>query len=341
MIHVDNSYNKRIFTDSSDTHVLLFKTKVEETIKECEDKNDFSYAALHSLEGNTNSLHLSVFKYKSAILSAISTLKTESEFTTYEKEFNDIEKNIFLLLIGSFEQIKEYVRQRVNSNSLLIYTKCDRLQSAFYKKYQKVFESLYENELSRNSKLKKAFFSIFDDMNVCPYCNRNFINPIYKDNTTGCDNETQSPDIEHFYPKSMYPFLSLSISNLLPSCSFCNKIKSNINTFEKCKSPYEIKKDDFKFEFKPQIGGNIHKISLLAKPDIDNSKVLHLESLYSEVHAQYVNDIYLDVLSHPSAYINSIAKILDSTEAKKKNGIKVFFVSIMMKKIFTNIPYQS
>lgn len=325
MINVDNSYNKRIFADSSEVEVLFFKSKVEEAIKKCEEENDFSYTRLKGLEGDTNAQHLSVFKYKTAILTAISELQTETEFESYKHEFKDIEEKIFLLLIGPFKQIREYVKSKVNSTSSLIYTKCDHSQPPFYKKYQKVFEDLYTNQLSSNSKFKKAFFLIFENINVCPYCNRNFINPIYKESTIGCDNKTQSPDIEHFYPKSMYPFLSLSISNLLPSCSFCNKIKSNVNTFDKCKSPYEINENDFKFEFKPQKGGNSHTISLLSKPDIDNSQVLHLESLYAEVHAQYINDIYLDVLSHPSVNINAISKILGSTEAKKKEWYKSFF----------------
>jgi len=91
----------------------------------------------------------------------------------------------------------------------------------------------------------------------------------------------------------MYPFLSLSISNLLPSCSFCNKIKSNVDTLENCISPYEDKQD-FKFKFTLD-SSNIsrHKIKLITKSD--NSKILHLENLYAEVHEDYINNIYLDV----------------------------------------------
>ncbi len=78
-------------------------------------------------------------------------------------------------------------------------------------------------------------------MNVCSYCNRNFINPIYKEEKVGQDNSKQAPDIEHFFPKSIYPLFSLSISNLLPSCTFCNKVKSDVDTLDNTISPMKSK----------------------------------------------------------------------------------------------------
>jgi len=81
-----------------------------------------------------------------------------------------------------------------------IHTHCDKTTKPVgYDIYKEIFEKLYATQLSNNDKFKRAFFKMFDSINVCPYCNRNFINPIYKTEKVGCDNNKQSPDIEHFY----------------------------------------------------------------------------------------------------------------------------------------------
>lgn len=48
---------------------------------------------------------------------------------------------------------------------------------------------------------------------TCPYCNRNFIT-LVKDRTRA--------EFDHFYSKSDYPYLALSLFNLIPACLLCN-----------------------------------------------------------------------------------------------------------------------
>ncbi|WP_145335716.1 hypothetical protein [Paenibacillus xylanexedens] len=60
-------------------------------------------------------------------------------------------------------------------------------------------------------------------VNVCPYCNRQYI-------FTLCDSRTGRTrgSIDHFYKKSTYPYLALSFYNLIPSCKLCNSdLKGN------------------------------------------------------------------------------------------------------------------
>lgn len=52
---------------------------------------------------------------------------------------------------------------------------------------------------------------------ACVYCNANYV-------ITDCDNKAYY-ELDHFYPKSSYPFLSISFFNLQPSCSSCNHSK--------------------------------------------------------------------------------------------------------------------
>lgn len=54
-------------------------------------------------------------------------------------------------------------------------------------------------------------------VNVCPYCNREYTF------TIGNTKEKKvRPEIDHFFPKSEYPYLSCSLYNMIPSCHICN-----------------------------------------------------------------------------------------------------------------------
>lgn len=53
-------------------------------------------------------------------------------------------------------------------------------------------------------------------INVCLYCNKEKIQIIKGDKNV-------RPDLDHFYPKSKFPFLAVSLSNLVPSGSICNQ----------------------------------------------------------------------------------------------------------------------
>lgn len=55
------------------------------------------------------------------------------------------------------------------------------------------------------------------NVNICPYCNRI---PTY---TIGNSKKKGTrPQFDHFFDKATFPYLSLSIYNLVPSCNICN-----------------------------------------------------------------------------------------------------------------------
>ena len=59
---------------------------------------------------------------------------------------------------------------------------------------------------------------------ICPYCNRSFIYTTPKKGTR--------PQYDHYYPKSKYPYLALSMYNLIPCCPVCNNAKNAEDTFD-------------------------------------------------------------------------------------------------------------
>jgi hypothetical protein len=104
----------------------------------------------------------------------------------------------------------------------------------------------------------------------------------------------------------------------LPSCTFCNKIKSDVDTYKhNCLSPYEVKNSDFKFDFSLELN-QVKKVKLTSKPDCKNSEILHLESLYNEVHRKYINDIFDDILKYPRTYKDSLKKKFKLNESDYK-----------------------
>ncbi|MEM5682767.1 hypothetical protein AAHB64_01575 [Bacillus toyonensis] len=83
----------------------------------------------------------------------------------------------------------------------------------------------------------------------CPYCNRQYITPMYS------ENGKVRADLDHFYNKAKYPYFSISIFNLVPSCKFCNSSLKGTEDFEYNTnlSPYEDGFGDrlkFSFEVK-------------------------------------------------------------------------------------------
>ena len=73
---------------------------------------------------------------------------------------------------------------------------------------------------------------------ICPYCNADtiFATTVTKD---GKDVNIRST-LDHYYPKSKYPFLSISLYNLIPACNRCNSnIKGVVDlSIEKHTHPY-------------------------------------------------------------------------------------------------------
>lgn len=80
----------------------------------------------------------------------------------------------------------------------------------------------------RNAKLNRL--AVVVNVKTCLYCNQQYTIAIGKNpnengniNLVGSDAFLQ---FDHFFGKSKYPILSMSLYNLIPSCPFCNQKKS-------------------------------------------------------------------------------------------------------------------
>lgn len=164
----------------------------------------------------------------------------------------------------------------------------------------------YSNRIAAVEILKKM------KVTVCPYCNRQYIFTL--------SNGQARPQFDHYYPKSRYPYLALSLYNMIPSCSICNMAKSSLDTLkEPILYPFvEEMGSEAKFEIKRKRNGNFARMlqgissEFVIDLNTTNEKnevvilnqmeKLHLDDLYNE-HKEYVMDII------KSKYVNSPERI--------------------------------
>lgn len=140
-----------------------------------------------------------------------------------------------------------------------------------------------ENNKSLRVRIVKA-----SAIEICPYCNRQYINVFEKQSGKG---EIVIPQLDHFYPQSKYPLYALSLYNFVPSCASCNLGKNDKtneliypftkNAKEENQQPYfKIKSEDL-----DHLRGNV-------PPEID----------YAFIDSDKKN--HADALHHKNMYQN-------------------------------------
>ena len=151
---------------------------------------------------------------------------------------------------------------------------------------------LYNVFVSNVYQIKDKYngFKFVEDIGLqtCPYCNRAYIQSVNRRGVV-------RPQIDHFYPKSKYPYLGVSFYNLIPSCSTCNgtTAKGEKDSFnDRLRSPYEIDTDDFKFSF-DLITLSDFRVTLHQKIDA-NDQYFKLEEFY-EHHSDVVYELYTKI----------------------------------------------
>ena len=133
------------------------------------------------------------------------------------------------------------------------------------------------------------------NIDTCPYCNRNYIYYLSKSSEI-------KPQIDHFFPKSIYPSFALSYYNLVPSCQTCNGFGAKEEKdpiTEGLVNPYLLSNDNFKFTYKIKSINFInpladkYSIEVLFKNKIPGHiNVFKLDKLYSE-HSDHVLELII------------------------------------------------
>ncbi|GIN93786.1 hypothetical protein J22TS1_48370 [Siminovitchia terrae] len=128
-------------------------------------------------------------------------------------------------------------------------------------------------------------------INVCPYCNRNFINNtklVDKNNNPYIKRMAQ---LDHFYPGSQFPYLAVSFFNLIPVCGSCNIVKLDDHLGV---NPYEILNSDdhliFDYTFEESVNEYTIDTTYMSNYFYVNWNKLGLNELY-KIHNNYLHDL--------------------------------------------------
>ncbi|MFN3771732.1 hypothetical protein [Cloacibacterium normanense] len=195
----------------------------------------------------------------------------------------------------------------------------------FKERMEKYFNSFFQRKMSISGIeytygrwLTKAM-----NVKVCPYCNHNYIFTINIEKKENVNNKISSrPQLDHYLPKAKYPILALSIYNLIPCCTVCNKIKAEK---EFSFYPYDtISREKVMFKVKSEGNYNPNQwVTGLGKTEIElehydetntlNSstdmntiiKQLGLAEVYNE-HVEYVEEILDKIFAYNHSYYDAM-----------------------------------
>lgn len=191
-------------------------------------------------------------------------IKITTDLLKQVKDFND---NLFEARASNFEKPKTGLLKLKNSFSSLKHKKyvdyIDKIQCNYSSilnanpEYMKTLIEEFDNIISSEDvkksnphKKEKFFQSVVDAMRYEDLRNKEFPEYLLNSNIRTCvycnSQSTLSMEkqffgkkkrkvksviaklqLDHFYPKSKYPFLSTSFFNLYPTCSNCNQAKSD------------------------------------------------------------------------------------------------------------------
>ncbi|MFW2524664.1 hypothetical protein ACN5O8_02950 [Aliarcobacter butzleri] len=178
----------------------------------------------------------------------------------------------------------------------------------FYTLYQRLKKSEYIKDLN---------------ITVCPYCNRNYIFNFKKSNSLKA-----TAQLDHFFDKSTYPYFSISIFNLVPSCQTCNQRKSKIQndiyhpfieTFND-DVKFKLKLKDSKFYYDKDSLEIEKKILKNEKKVNSHIKTFNIDNLYAE-HKDIVLELIQKAQIYNESYIDELYQKYEGTLFKNREDV--------------------
>lgn len=242
---------------------------------------------------------------------------------TFEEYYNTNIKGILNnysladVLIGDFDKLLE-IKKSINLSS----TDFEIIKTFFNydKANSKDFSPLIYKQQPKISK----FFQENIEVHTCYYCNIDFINTFRKNNET-----KNAFTLDHVLEKADFPFLALSLYNLVPSCYVCNsKVKDSKIPFD----DFSPTNKDFDFNERIKFKSFISNTNL----QIEKEQDFHIKLIenYSNKYDKYIeslnlNDRYdyhkykvLEMIQKRKEYPDSRIKELSDLTKKTQEEVK-------------------
>lgn len=177
----------------------------------------------------------------------------------------------------------------------------------------------YDGVFNSASKKKGYRLAAAIGHNTCTYCNRQYTFTVDGNNVK---ERITRPAFDHWFPKSLFPLLSLNIYNLIPSCTLCNSSAKGDDIFHLGDyiHPYTQQDDDPKFKFFPAVSdvpGDTWHVVLdrdpVANKDVDNTiKAFGLDRIYDMHGPLEVKELMDFAQAYNGTYLHSIYNLLQN-----------------------------
>lgn len=179
---------------------------------------------------------------------------------------------------------------------------------------------------------------------VCPYCNRNYISKYKKDGKL-----RTTADLDHFYPKSKFQLFSLSLYNFVPSCQICNsrfKLAKGVEIINPYTQKIDYTKLKFEYALKPESTVGVFfneensfdiKINCTDTNYIQHINLFELENLYN-THKVIVGEVLYKKEAYNNTYAELINNLFDEMKLTQNEKDRFLFGIEMDEELFYKRP---
>ncbi|RBQ31802.1 hypothetical protein CRU92_06220 [Arcobacter sp. FW59] len=241
---------------------------------------------------------------------------------TFEEYYNKYYKKYLIydlkdILCGDFGKLVE-----IKESHKTKYRDDNKIKRFF--NYDKAKTIKFNPLISKLQPKISNFFQENIEVYTCYYCNIDFINTFKKNNET-----KNAFTLDHVLEKADYPFLALSLYNLVPSCYVCNsKVKDSEIPFDNFSPTNKNFDFDERVKFKSFISNSNLKI------EKEEDFYIKLIENYSNKYDEYIkslnlNDRYdyhkykvLEMIQKRREYPDSRIKELSDLTKKTQEEIK-------------------
>lgn len=199
-----------------------------------------------------------------------------------------------------------------------IWKKLDRLGKN--KPSKKTLEIIFHYDGVFNAHKDISYwFAKLIQRNTCTYCNRQYVFTVERSVIKTARDYIAKPVFDHWFAKSDYPLLSLSIHNLIPSCTVCNSSVKGAAPMSILKHihPYIIEPDEADFTFRATKTATARprwelKIDRKAGSRIDNTiKDFALDEIYALHSPLEAKDIMDFHDAYPADYLKTLFSMMN------------------------------
>ena len=204
----------------------------------------------------------------------------------------------------------------------------------------------YKKQVSENQD-RAYHITAIKGVNVCTYCNRQYIFTINKPKRIGLQHIVR-PELDHWFNKELFPLLSLSFYNLIPSCHTCNSAVKGTSVFSLSThiNPYLQNNANPDIRFRPTIQsaaptyGVVIERKTPSKED-NTIKAFALDEIYRVHGGLEVNDLMMFNYAYSDGYLRILFdEILDKycSVMTKAEIYKMLFGTEMDPKKYSERP---